>query len=149
MEVILLETIRKLGRLGDQVTVKPGYGRNYLIPQKKAVFATEKNRQAFEEKRAEFEKNAQQSLAKAQERAAKLNEITLTIPALASEEGKLYGSIGVFEIRDALKQRDIDVSKREIVLPEGSIHSIGSYEIEIHLHSDVIAQLKVEIEPSK
>lgn len=149
MQVILLENIRKLGRLGDKVNVKPGFGRNYLIPQKKAVFATEKNLKQFEERRAEFEKNAQQALAAAQQLAARLNDITLTIPALASEEGKLYGSVGVHEIRDALKLRDIEIGKNEILMPNGSIHSVGQYDIEIQLHSEVNATLKLEIVSSK
>ena len=147
--VILLETIRKLGRLGDQVNVKSGFGRNFLIPQKKAVFATEKNKKQFEERRAEFEKIAQQALATAQQRAAKLNDITLSIPAMASEVGKLYGSVGMQEIRDALKQREIEVSKHEILMLDGAIHSVGQYEIELQLHSDVVATLKIEVVASK
>lgn len=149
MQVILLENIRKLGRLGDKVNVKPGFGRNYLIPQKKAAFATEKNLKQFEERRAEFEKNAQLALAAAQQRAVKLNDITLTITAMASEEGKLYGSVGIHEIRDALKDRDIEIGKNEILMPNGSIHSVGQYDIEIQLHSEVQAMLKVDVVSGK
>lgn len=149
MEVILLEKVRNLGNLGDKVNVKSGYGRNFLIPQNKAVFATQKNIELFEERRAELEKKAQQSLSTAEQRAAKLNDTTLVIPAMASDEGKLYGSVGVNEIKDALAEKNIDVVKREIVLPEGPLHSIGNFAIEIHVHSDVIAKLQIEIVPAK
>ncbi|MCP0913262.1 MULTISPECIES: 50S ribosomal protein L9 [Legionella] len=149
MEVILLEKVRSLGNLGDKVSVKPGYGRNYLIPQNKAVFATEKNIEMFKERRAELEKKAQQAFANAEQRAAKLNDITVVISAQASDEGKLYGSVGVNEIKDALTERSIEASKREIVLPEGPLHSVGEYVVEVHLHSDVIANLKIEIVAAK
>lgn len=149
MEVILLEKVRNLGSLGDKVNVKSGYGRNYLIPQNKAVFATAKSIEQFEQKRAELEKKAQQSLAAAEQRAAKLNDTTLVVSAMASDEGKLYGSVGVNEIKEALTAKSIEVSKREIVMPEGPLHSIGNFVVEIHVHSDVIAQLQLEIVPSK
>ncbi|KTC69409.1 50S ribosomal protein L9 [Legionella birminghamensis] len=149
MEVILLEKVRNLGNLGDKVKVKPGYGRNFLIPQSKAVFATAKNVELFEQKRAELEKKAQQSLSNAEQRAAKLNDITVVINAMASDEGKLYGSVSANEIKDALNAQSVEVSKREIVMPEGPIHSIGDYIVEIHVHSDVIAKLQVQVLPSK
>lgn len=145
MEVILLEKIRNLGNLGDKVSVKAGFGRNYLIPQNKAVFATEKNMEAFEKKRAELEKKAKQAVANAEQRAAKINDIVLSIAAMASEEGKLYGSVGINEIKDALVEKSIDVAKNEILMPEGPIHSVGNYSIEIILHSDVSANLQVEV----
>jgi large subunit ribosomal protein L9 len=149
MEVILLEKVRNLGNLGDKVNVKSGYGRNFLIPQNKAVFATPKNVEMFELRRAELEKKAQSSLSNAEQRAAKLNDITLVISALASDEGKLYGSVSVNEIKDALLAKDIEVSKREIVMPEGPLHSIGNFVVEIHVHSDVIANMQIEIVASK
>ncbi len=149
MEVILLEKVRNLGNLGDKVNVKAGYGRNFLIPQNKAVFATPKNIEVFEQRRAELEKKAQQSLATAEQRAAKLNDITLVISAMASDEGKLYGSVGVNEIKDALVEKNIEISKREIVMPEGPLHSIGNFTVEVHVHSDVIANLQVEIVAAK
>lgn len=149
MEVILLEKVRNLGNLGDKVSVKAGYGRNYLIPQNKAVFATAKSIEQFEQKRAELEKKAQQSLAAAEQRASKFNDTTLVISAMASDEGKLYGSVGVNEIKDALTERSIEVNKREIVMPEGPLHSIGNYVVEVHVHSDVIAQLQLEIVSAK
>lgn len=145
MEVILLEKIRNLGNLGDKVSVKGGYGRNYLIPQKKAVFASAKNVEAFEERRAELEKKAQQDLAKAEQRAAKINDITVVITAMASDEGKLYGSVGISEIIAALKEKGVEVNKREVVMPEGPFHSIGGHTVEIHVHSDVVANLQVEV----
>lgn len=145
MEVILLEKIRNLGNLGDKVNVKAGYGRNYLIPQNKAVFATAKNLEMFEQKRAELEKKAQQQLAQAEQRAAKLNDITVEIQAQASDEGKLYGSVGPNEIKNALTERSIEVDKREIVMPEGSLHQVGEYIVEVHLHTDVVAKLQVTI----
>ncbi|KTD64577.1 50S ribosomal protein L9 [Legionella shakespearei] len=149
MEVILLEKVRNLGNLGDKVNVKSGYGRNFLIPQNKAVFATAKSIEQFEKRRADLEKKAQQSLATAEQRAAKLNDITLVISAMASDEGKLYGSVGVNEIKDALIEKSVEISKREIVMPEGPLHSIGNYTVEVHVHSDVIANLQVEIVPAK
>jgi len=149
MHVILLEKVRNLGNLGDKVNVKPGYGRNYLIPQSKAVFATEKNVVLFEERRSELEKKALQLFASAEQRAAKLNDITVVIQAQASDEGKLYGSVGPNEIRNALIARSIDVNKREIVMPEGALHSVGNFVVHVHVHSDVIAHLQVEVVPSK
>ncbi|KTD17142.1 50S ribosomal protein L9 [Legionella jordanis] len=149
MEVILLEKVRNLGNLGDKVNVRDGYGRNYLIPQNKAVFATETNIKRFEERRADLEKKAQQSLAQAEQRAAKLNDITVVISAMASDEGKLYGSVGPNEIKDALQAKSIDISKREIVMSEGPIHSIGDYSVEVYVHSDVVANLKVQVVPAK
>ena len=149
MQIILLEKIRNLGSLGDRVNVKPGYGRNFLIPQGKAVFATEKNVVVFEQRRAELEKKAQQTLAQAEQRAAKLNDTTVTVAAQASDEGKLYGSVGVNEIKEALLAKSLEVSRREIVMPDGALHSIGQYVVEIHVHSDVIANLQVEIVAAK
>lgn len=149
MQVILLEKVRNLGNLGDKVNVKPGYGRNFLIPQSKAVFATEKNVELFELRRADLEKKALQLFTQAEQRASKLNDITVTIAAQASDEGKLYGSVGPTEIMDALLAKSIEVSKREIVMPEGALHSIGQFTVEIHVHNDVIAHLQVEIVAGK
>ncbi|MDF1677537.1 MAG: 50S ribosomal protein L9 [Legionellaceae bacterium] len=145
MHVILLDKVKNLGNLGDVVDVKSGYGRNYLIPEKKAVFATEENRVIFEKRRAEFEKKAQQALAKAEQRAAQLNDVTLVIEVQATDEGKLYGSIGVAEISDALAARSIEVDKREVMMPEGPLHTIGEYALALQLHSEVTANLQVEV----
>ena len=145
MHVILLEKIRNLGVLGQKVLVKPGYARNYLIPQNKAVFATEKNLAMFEERRADLELNAQKALEQAKARAAVFNDAQLVIEAQASDEGKLYGSVGVSEIRSALLARSIEANKREILLPEGPLYAVGHFEVQIQLHSDVVAVLRVEI----
>jgi large subunit ribosomal protein L9 len=145
MEVILLEKIRNLGALGDKVVVKPGYGRNFLIPKNKAVFATATNIEQFEKRRSELEKKEQQVLAAAEQQAVKLSDITLVIASMASDEGKLYGSVGINEIKDALKERSIEIDKREISMPEGPLHSVGNYVVQIHLHSDVVANVQVEI----
>lgn len=149
MQVILLETIRNLGKLGEKKTVKRGYGRNYLIPTKKAVYATEKNIIAFEQRRAELEKHEQESLALAEKRANTLNQSVIVISAQASDEGKLYGSIGVNEIKNALMDKALEVSKHEIMMPDGPIYSIGQYTIEIMVHSDVMAHVSVEIVAGK
>lgn len=149
MEVILLEKVRNLGNLGDKVNVKAGYGRNFLIPQNKAVFATDKNIEQFNERRAELEKKAQATLSSAEQRAAKINDTTIVISAQASDEGKLYGSVGAHEIKEALLEKSIEVSKREIIMPDGPLHSVGQYVVEIHVHSDVIANLQIEIVAAK
>ncbi len=149
MQVILLEKVKNLGALGEKVVVKPGYGRNYLIPQKKAVFATAENIKLFEERREELEKKEADSLAKAEQRAAKFNDTTITIAAQASDEGKLYGSIGIAEIQKALLDKSLEVTKREILLPEGPFQSIGEYQVEIQVHSDVVATINLVITISK
>ncbi len=149
MQVILLEKIKNLGALGDTVKVKPGYGRNFLIPQKKAVFATAENVKTFESKRAELEKNASQIYAKAEQRAAKLQDISLVITAQASDEGKLYGSIGVNELKEAFAAKSMDVSKREIMMPDGAFQSIGQFSVDIQVHSDLVVAVQVEIVAGK
>jgi len=149
MHVILLEKVRNLGALGDRVNVKPGYGRNFLIPQNKAVFATEKNIELFEQRRAELEKKAQQELSVAEQRAAKLNDASIVISAQASDEGRLYGSVGVSEIKEALVAKEFKVSKREIMMPDGPFHAVGQYMVEIQVHSDVCAKVAVEIVAAK
>lgn len=145
MQVILLEKIRNLGALGDKVKVKPGYGRNFLIPQNKAVFATEKNIAAFESQRDELEKKAAAEFTKAQKRAEKLQDFTIVVASQASDEGKLYGSVGVNEIKEALTAKGIEISKREIMLPEGVFHSVGIYSIDLLLHSDLVVAIQVEV----
>lgn len=146
MEVILLEKVANLGNLGDKVTVRPGYGRNYLVPGKKAVPATKENIEMFEARRAELEKNAADSLGAAQARGVKLAELAaVTIGSHAGEEGKLFGSVGVAEIAAALIAGGVEVAKREVSLPEGPIRQVGEYEIDIHLHSDVTETIKVTV----
>lgn len=144
MEVILLEKIANLGDLGDKVTVRPGYGRNYLVPQKKAVPATKENIEKFEARRAELEKAAAEARQEAEERAQKLEAIAeVTIASMAGEEGKLFGSIGVAEIAQALTDAGLEVAKREVSLPEGPLRHTGEYTVDIHLHTDVTRPVKV------
>ena len=146
MKVILQEKIRNKGELGDQVNVKSGYARNFLIPKGKAVFATEENIAAFEVRRAELQKIESEALKAAQARADKINAVeAIVLMAQASEEGKLFGSIGVREIADAITAKGTDVAKNEVSMPEGPIHQVGEYDISILVHSDVSATVKVTI----
>ncbi|KEI70028.1 50S ribosomal protein L9 [Endozoicomonas elysicola] len=146
MEVILLEKIAKLGKLGDKVTVKNGYGRNFLIPFSKALPATEANLATFEARRAELEKAANDQLSGAQKRAEEMAEIELTLTAKAGDEGKLFGSIGPRDLAEAITSAGVAVAKSEIRLPEGPIRAVGEYDVGIQLHSDVAATIKVFIE---
>ena len=139
MEVILLEKVGKLGSLGDKVAVKAGYGRNFLIPTGKAVPANDANIAAFEARRAELEKAAAEKLAAAQARAEQLNEKVVTIVSKAGDEGKLFGSIGVRDIADAITAAGVDVAKSEVRLPEGSLRTVGEFDITVQLHSEVKA----------
>ncbi|MDX1504894.1 MAG: 50S ribosomal protein L9 [Spongiibacter sp.] len=145
MQVILLEKIGKLGNLGDQVNVKSGYGRNFLIPFGKAVPATGDNVAAFEARRAELEAAAAEKRAEADARAAKLAELAVTIAANAGEGGKLFGSIGTRDIADAISAAGVEVNKSEVRMPEGPIRDIGNYEIDIQLHSDVVQAVALSV----
>ncbi len=146
MEVILLERIGKLGDLGERVDVKAGYGRNYLIPQGKAIPATPENVARFEAQRAELEKKAAETLAAAEARAAKLADLSVTIAHQAGEGGKLFGSVSTSDIADAVTQAGVEISRKEVRLPEGPLRMTGEYEIDIQLHSLVIQPIKVIIE---
>ncbi|MGB0669303.1 MAG: 50S ribosomal protein L9 [Porticoccaceae bacterium] len=147
MEVILLEKVGKLGDIGDTAKVKAGYGRNYLVPQGKAVFATEKNLADFELRRADLEAAAAAKLAEATARGAKLVEIgSLTIKAIAGDEGKLFGSVGTRELEEAINAAGGEISKSEINLPEGALRQVGEYSIEVQLHTDVTESITVVIE---
>ena len=145
MEVILLESVQKLGELGDKVTVKAGYGRNFLIPQKKAVPATAENLQQFEERRADLEAAAGDKLSIAKNRAKKVEELSITITTKAGEEGKLFGSITVRDVADACDAAGVELEKSEVRLPEGPIRELGEFEINIHLHPEVDAVLKLAV----
>ena len=145
MEVILLENVANLGVLGDKVSVKSGYGRNYLIPQHKAVPATEENLKVFEARRAELQKEAEAQLARAQQRAAAINDLTISIVAKAGEEGKLFGSVTVRDIADEATAKGVEVDRSEVRLPEGPLREVGDFEIDIHLHPEVNAVLKVNV----
>lgn len=145
MNVILLEKIRNLGNIGDQVRVRGGYGRNYLIPQGKAVFATPQAIEQFEARRAELEKNAAEAAAQARERAAGLEGHTFTITQNASDEGRLFGSVTTREIADAMAAAGIEVNRQDLSLPEGAIRHVGEYPVSVHLHADVDASVTVQV----
>ena len=145
MELILLEKVRNLGNLGDKVNVKPGYGRNYLLPQGKAVRVNAENLAAFEARRAEYEAKANTLLSDAEARKAKLADVSVTIAANASPEGKLYGSVGPREIADALQAAGHDIHKGEVIQGEGPIRHIGEYEVQLSLHADVQSSVKVVV----
>lgn len=145
MNIILLERVGNLGDLGDEVAVKGGYARNYLIPTGKAVRASRENREVFEARREELEKAANAKLTSAGDRAAKLADRTVTVVARASEEGKLYGSVGTAEIARALTEAVLPVAKGEVRMPEGAIRAIGEYEVDIHLYADISERVRVEV----
>ncbi|ALD01132.1 MAG: 50S ribosomal protein L9 [Acinetobacter sp.] len=145
MDIILLQRIKNLGKLGDKVSVKAGYGRNYLIPQGQAVAATESNTAAFEARRAELEKAEADVLAAAQARADELNEVNIAITAKAGDEGKLFGSIGTRDIADALTSAGLTVDRAEVRLPNGALRHTGEFNIAIQLHHDVTAEVLVTI----
>ncbi len=148
MEVILLENIGNLGSLGDKVDVKAGFGRNYLIPQGKAVPATADAIAEFEARRAELEAAAAEQLAAAETRAEAINGLELiTISANAGEEGKLFGSIGTRDIADAVTAARAEIDKAEVRLPEGALRELGEYEIAIQVHGDVTAMVNVAVVP--
>ena len=150
MEVILLEKIGNLGDLGDQVTVKPGYGRNYLIPQGKAVPATKDNVEMFKARRAELEAAAAEQLAEAEARAEKIRALdAIVIYANAGEEGKLFGSIGTRDIEDAVARAGVEIDKAEVRLPEGPLRETGEYQLELHLHADIDVVINVHILPEE
>lgn len=145
MNVILLERVNNLGDLGDEVSVKPGFARNFLIPNSKAVQANKANREYFEERRAELEKAANEKLTQAQTRAEGLADTVVTIMVKSGEEGRLYGSVGTQDIADALERDGKTVERSEVRMPEGVIRSLGEYEIALQLHSDVTVQIQVEV----
>jgi large subunit ribosomal protein L9 len=147
MEVILLEKVGKLGNIGDKAKVKAGFGRNYLIPQGKAVFATESNIAEFESRRAELEAKAADTLTAAQARADQLAALDpIVISVIAGDEGKLFGSVGARELEDAIGNAGVEVSKNEISLPDGALRQIGDFVIDIQLHSDVTGSVSVKLE---
>ena len=147
MKLILLQKVVNLGGLGDTVTVKPGYGRNFLVPQGKAVPATAANVAMFETKRAEFQAKADAVLAGAQERLTGLEGAEVTIPANASTEGKLFGSVGARDIADAFTAAGHKLEKSEVILSEGPFRRTGEFEVTVHLHADVETKVKVHIVP--
>jgi large subunit ribosomal protein L9 len=147
MEVILLEKVENLGSLGDRVKVKAGYGRNFLIPSGKATPATEQHIKAFEARRAELEKVAADAVAAAEARRAQLDGMSLTIRAKAGDEGKLFGSVGTSDIAEAINAAGVAVERSEVRLPEGAFRHTGEYTVNLHLHTDVNADITVVVEP--
>ena len=145
MNVILLESVENLGGIGDLVKVKPGYGRNYLLPQGKAALATPENMKAIEARRAELEKVAAQELAKAKERAKAFQDLEVVIHANAGAEGKLFGSVGPIDIVEALAAVQVEIERAEVRMPEGPVQEIGEYPIGVHLHSDVDVEVLVKV----
>ncbi|MCR6686895.1 50S ribosomal protein L9 [Pseudoxanthomonas sp.] len=147
MELILLQKVTNLGNLGDKVSVKPGYGRNFLVPQGKAVPATAANLAEFEAKRADYEAKAKSLLDGAQGRLAKLEGASVTLKANASTEGKLYGSVGPRDIAEAFTAAGLPLEKSEVILGEGPIRHVGEFDVLVHLHADVETTVKVVVEP--
>ncbi len=145
MQVILLEKMANLGELGDLVTVRPGYGRNFLIPRGKAAPATKENQKKFEARRAELEKQASELLVAAQARHDALANQIFTITAKAGEEGKLFGSVSAADIAAALNHANLTIEKHEVRLPSGPLRHTGEHEIKLHLHSDVDTTVKINV----
>ena len=146
----MLETIKNLGDLGSVVDVRPGYGRNFLIPQGKALPATKNNLAEVEERRADLEKQAAELLSAAEARAEKLAEASITVGAKSGDEGKLFGSVGTANIADAIsEQTGVAVEKAEVKLPLGAIRQTGEYEIDLSLHADVTVTIKLTVVPQE
>lgn len=146
MEVILLEKVRNLGKLGERVRVKSGYGRNFLVPQGKAVYATEGNVTQFEARRAELEAKEADALSASEARKQALLALgTVIINAVAGEEGRLFGSIGTRDIAAAITEAGVEIHRSEVALPMGVLRQTGEYDIEIELHSDVAAVIKIVV----
>ena len=145
MNVILLENVENLGNIGDLVKVKPGYGRNFLLPQGKAALATPENMKEIEARRAELEKAAAEELAAARTRAGAIEGMELVIPANAGPEGKLFGSVGPIDIADAFEKVQVEVERSEIRMPEGPIQELGEFSVGVHLHPEVNVEVSVRI----
>lgn len=145
MNVILLDYVENLGNIGDLVKVKPGYGRNYLIPQGKAALATPGNMKAMEARRAELENAAAEELAAAKKRYKVVDGMELVIPANAGSEDKLFGSVGPIDIVAALEAVQVEVERSEVRMPDGPIQELGEFDIGVHLHPEVNATIKVRV----
>jgi large subunit ribosomal protein L9 len=145
MNVILLENVENLGGIGDMVKVKPGYGRNFLLPQGKAALATAENIKAIEARRAELEKAAAEELAKAKARAKTIEGVEVVIPANSGSEGKLFGSVGPIDIAEALAAIQVEVERAEIRMADGPIQELGDFTVGVHLHTEVDAEITVKV----
>jgi large subunit ribosomal protein L9 len=149
MNVILLDKVENLGAVGDLVTVKSGYGRNYLIPSGKAALATPENIKEIELRRDELEKQAAQELSNAKSRAELIKGMELIIPANVTTEGKLYGSVGPVDITNGFEKVGVEISKSEIRMPDGPIQEIGEFKIDVHLHADIDVEIKIIVVPDQ
>jgi len=149
MNVILLDKVENLGEIGDMVNVKPGYGRNYLLPQGKAALATQQNIAEFEARRADLEKAAAVELASAKDRAKLLDGMDLIIPANVGAEGKLFGSVGPIDVADAFGKVGVEVARSEVRMPDGPIHEVGDFSIGLHLHTDVNVDINLKVVPEE
>jgi large subunit ribosomal protein L9 len=145
MDVILLEKVANLGSIGDRVKVKPGFARNFLLPQGKATMATAENVAKFEARRAEFERVAGEQLSKAQQRAEQFKDFKLTLAAKAGTEGKLFGSVGTADIAEAATRAGYAIERAEVRLPHGPIRVVGEHQVTLHLHADVNIELPITI----
>jgi large subunit ribosomal protein L9 len=145
MKVILQENVANLGKVGDQVNVKAGYARNYLLPQAKAMTATASNIDIFEARRSDLEKQSSERISLARQRADSIKDLNVSIQVKASEEGRLFGSIGPREVAEGIEKAGQKVSKKEVILPEGPIRVTGEHEVRLVFHSEVDVTLKVNI----
>ncbi|MBK5967978.1 MULTISPECIES: 50S ribosomal protein L9 [Thiorhodovibrio] len=145
MDVILLKKVAGLGALGDKVAVRPGYGRNYLLPGGFAVAATAENLQAFEERRAELEREAAEALATAEARKAKLDGLRVTIGRKAGEEGRLFGSVGTSDIAEAVSATGTELQRSEVRLPDGPLRAVGEFSVNLRLHADLDCNVVIEV----
>jgi large subunit ribosomal protein L9 len=145
MNVILLDNVENLGKIGDLVKVKPGYGRNYLLPQGKAALATPENMKEIEARRAELEKAAAAELATAKTRAEAVTGMELVIPANAGAEGKLFGSVGPIDIVEAFEKVQVEVQRSEVRMPEGPIQELGDFPVGVHLHPEITVEITVRV----
>jgi large subunit ribosomal protein L9 len=145
MNVILLDKVENLGSIGDLVSVKPGYGRNFLLPTGKAALATKENLAEFETRRADLEKHAADELASAQDRAKLVSGMELVIPAKAGSEGKLFGSIGPIDISDAFEKVGVEIARSEIRMADGPLHEVGEFAVGLHFHTDVNVDVTVRV----
>lgn len=149
MNVILLDSVENLGEVGDLVTVKPGFGRNYLLPSGKAALATKENIAEFETRRAEIEKAAAEELKAARARAELIRGMELVISANVGAEGKLFGSVGTVDVSEAFSKVGVEVARSEVRMPEGPIHETGEFTVGVHLHSDLDVDVTVRVVPEE
>lgn len=145
MEIILLEKVANLGKIGDRVHVKPGYGRNFLLPKGKASLATPANIALFEARRADLERRQAEELGAAQERVAQLQALTLRVAAKAGSEGKLFGSLGTMDIVEACAAAGVTVERKQVRLPNGPIRTVGEHVVDLHLHTDVDVSIRLMV----